>query len=338
MEKETLKLSFSVQGEFITKLAKEWLFIEHKPYEQVEELLLSCMMGSDKTELELKKYVQDILLGRAEFIGNSGDGSFRLSYNDKDLNKSNVFTEYAKLAGKFKEMKEQFDVVVNKYNDLVACLEDWNETKSLNVSLIEGDHEENSYVKQLLLDIDKNCNGYTTVYSPITSKTSRYFKSPEEVASDIAIRTGSEMLDSYLKMVKYDKNYGWLDPQGKFYEVEWGDHQSWVYESLHYKIYEEEKDPIPRYCRIDTKIIDLSQYLEEFEKWVKEKNCIGTGIDRAGDFLSSKGWVLIHSPSQGLPVLWKETIMKMTKAQKEFMYTYYTERNATKEANELYQE
>ena len=42
-----MKISFSVEGEFITNLARDWFYNHKVPYKKVKELLLSCMAGTD---------------------------------------------------------------------------------------------------------------------------------------------------------------------------------------------------------------------------------------------------------------------------------------------------
>lgn len=60
---ETQKtLCFSVQGEFITNLAREWLFCEGKDFDKIIDLLESCMCGTDMSEKKIRRYAEDILL------------------------------------------------------------------------------------------------------------------------------------------------------------------------------------------------------------------------------------------------------------------------------------
>lgn len=50
---DRMTLSFNIQGEFITRLAREWRFYEGKDIELVMNLLLSCMSGTDMKPEEL---------------------------------------------------------------------------------------------------------------------------------------------------------------------------------------------------------------------------------------------------------------------------------------------
>jgi len=274
-------LGFSVQGEFITKLAKEWFFDEFKPYSQVEELLLSCMCGTDETKATLQKYAQDILLGRAELRGNSGDGTFCLAFLDSEetLNETNIFTAYSKLAKKYKETREELSEMNDKYCELVEKIEN-------------GEYDRYSRYRL-----------NTVEYSPIKG-TSRLVQ---------------DYIDARVKGVEY----GWLSPEAKFYEVDFGGHQIWPYNSI-----------LERGRYDEVAAADLSHYKDEFEAWCKARK--RPVVNAAADFLVDKGWVLVHSPSQGIPVLTSDTIRRLTKAQREFMFDYYINADQNDRASELY--
>lgn len=71
-------LSFNVQGEFITNLAREQFYLERRPFEKVKELLLSCMCGTDIPKQTLEGYVEDILRYKRKFVGETKDNTFCL--------------------------------------------------------------------------------------------------------------------------------------------------------------------------------------------------------------------------------------------------------------------
>lgn len=61
------QLHFSMDGEFLTAIARDWFWNMAKPYKKCEELLLSCMVGDDD---EQKRHVcQDIIEGRKKLVG-----------------------------------------------------------------------------------------------------------------------------------------------------------------------------------------------------------------------------------------------------------------------------
>ena len=110
-------------------------------------------------------------------------------------------------------------------------------------------------------------------------------------------------------------DYGWLAPDGTFHEVEWGNHQEWA------QNYIEENFPE----LADDSDVDLQQ------------NC-NVGLIGAGDWLVERGWILLHSPSQGIAFPTRNPLKRYTKAQQEFLYDYYMERGKEKEANSVYSE
>ena len=112
----------------------------------------------------------------------------------------------------------------------------------------------------------------------------------------------------YLRLKEPDKSkfykYGFVDPNGNFFNVKWANHHRWAseYISTHY----------------------------EMEEQLANYEYIGA------DFLVYvKGWILLHSPQQEIAKL--EQGKPMTKAQKETLYDYYIFFGREKEANELYE-
>lgn len=98
-----------------------------------------------------------------------------------------------------------------------------------------------------------------------------------------------------------DEDYGWLEPSGTFHPVEWGEHEEWACEQV------------------------------KLKGWLEEWTLRGDGSIRSfGDFLVyRRGWVLLHNPAQGLARPTVSDTRPMTKAQREFLFDYYTERNRT---------
>ena len=110
--------------------------------------------------------------------------------------------------------------------------------------------------------------------------------------------------------LKYE-DYGWLAPNGEFYPSDWGTHQTAAVD-------------------IVDKIMCHSDYIE----MAKSEPSL-----TEADYLSKyKNFVLIHSPSQGIPY---PTILEgkiLTKSQKEFLYDFYTERNYFSLAHKYFNE
>jgi len=209
--KSTKSVCFTISGEFVTNLSREWLYLEKRPYKKVIDFLLACMCGTELKEKTLKKYANDVLLGKRKFIGNTANDTFCM-VND-DVNIIDLFPLYFE----------------NKIKKQIRIIKD----------------------KPQKLKIDNN----------------RLF--PERV-------------------VVSDKHYGWLNPQGVYYEVSWGKHEAWAMEyiKLHYP----------------------AEY---------EKTCY------YGDFLKSKKWILLHNPCGGAAEYPAGCIGYATNKQKDFLYDYF---------------
>lgn len=63
------RISFDIHGEFITQLAREWFYTGEKSHEKVIEILMDSMTGTDTPEAQIRRYAEDILLGRCRSEG-----------------------------------------------------------------------------------------------------------------------------------------------------------------------------------------------------------------------------------------------------------------------------
>jgi hypothetical protein len=141
---------------------------------------------------------------------------------------------------------------------------------------------------------------------------------------DSALNT---MLYSFLdrKHAENDKNlnynpeedYGWLEPNGTYHPVEWGEHSSWAqnYCDEHYPF----KEYADMYWKTDAN--------GERHHYVN------------GDFLVyCLGWVLLDSPYQGVATPKYDPSRRLTNAQREFLYGYYIDRDMKERANKIWNE
>lgn len=134
----------------------------------------------------------------------------------------------------------------------------------------------------------------------------------EETAED----RQQEALSSYVKRMTDETehktaDYGWLEPDGTFHNVKWGDHEGWA-----------------------------NNYLQKNLSVEEYRHVIFGGKDvmSAGDYLTTKGWVLLHNPSMGIAFPTRDSTKRYTKPQKDFLYDYYIERDCRDEANAIWQE
>lgn len=185
MEVKTKEIRFSVSGKFITNLAREWFYLESRPLEKVMNLLLSCMCGTDMSEKELRRNAEDVLLGRAEFEGNTQDNSFRLvKYSPAEqpdiAGQFDIFERYSKELQRRKDAEKERDKYLDWYN---VAMEYVPESLKNEVRRETGQPVENLYCSDML-----------------TGFMERMLDEEEHSTED----------------------YGWLAPDGTFHEVEWG--------------------------------------------------------------------------------------------------------------------
>ena len=91
---------------------------------------------------------------------------------------------------------------------------------------------------------------------------------------------------------------GWLSPMGDFFPTDWGKH-----------------------CMEAERILMKLGLYEEFSK---------QSLFNAGDFLSGRGYVLLHNPSK--KKLMATALCPLSKAQRNFLYGYFLELGKSKEA------
>ena len=120
MKAEKKTLTFGITGEFITQITREWFYSGEKSIEKVMEILKDCMTGTDAPESKIRRYAEDILLGRAALKGSTADGTYHLEryepWEEKSLPRSMNIWKIPQLRReaeeKLKEMNEQFCVAM----------------------------------------------------------------------------------------------------------------------------------------------------------------------------------------------------------------------------------
>lgn len=284
MEAEKRKISFGISGEYITDVAREWMCIEGKDIEKITSMLMDSMGGTDTPKATLRRYAEDILLGRAALKGNTSDGTYHLEIYEPEEQE---------------QMPENMDI--------------W---KVLAKSIQEQ--------KRIQEELDKMVERYSTVMEHIPSYMQKEIEwilgeSGDEVPP---VSGMSSMLDSYIKRMTDEKehsteDYGWLEPDGTFHEVDWGQHQGWAEKYIRENMTEEEWLAAGVHMPGQMKTASCNTF---------------------GDYLVSRGWVLLDNPAAGIAKPTKDESKPYTKAQKEFLYDYYRERGCRTEANAIWKE
>lgn len=298
----SMSLHFTIDGEFITNLAREKLFI-NKDMAGAIELLRSSLISDEMNSDEQLMLCLQILHGAASIEGQSDTDNYGVTYRD-DINKrptdlSTISTLISDMAAEIEQLKNELHNAQIKFSYLAGQMEDYE------LSRVNSEYY-NETGEPLFSDI------------PI----------PEYAKSENQITGMSGMLESYLQQrnremqaIENDEepecDYGWLEPDGTWHPVEWGNHSGWAADWL------EEHMPFEKYPKI---------------YWHVDKNGKRHHIVDGDVLVYSLGWILMDSPHWGLANPTKDPGRDMTKAQKEFLYDYYIKRDRHNEANALYNE
>ena len=104
-------------------------------------------------------------------------------------------------------------------------------------------------------------------------------------------------------------SYGWLSPAGRFYPVDWGKHDSWARDHI--------------------------RELVDYDSLSMKETISSAGM---GDVLMNRGWVLLHNPSHGMPMATRKAEKRYTKAQADFLYSFFIDLGDRTRADEVLRE
>lgn len=279
------KLSFRISGEFITNTAREAFYQNHNLKHAIE-LVKSATM-CDLSEGEHLQLCLDIISGKKSIIGTYPGDDYNVIENEE--------TKCTPILDILLDREEKFTAAETNYNELLQkylfVLDKLPEYK-----LREINDDYNSEYGELLFDIPQS---KIAVYS-----------------SDISEETFDPVTDfiNHSKTATND-DYGWLEPDGTYHPVPWGEHSKWAmdYANEHYPF----KDNASMYWKTDAN--------GQRHHYVN------------GDFLVYVlGWVLLDNPYQGTATPKYDHQRGLSKKQKEFLFDYYIERNMHDRASALY--
>lgn len=285
-----MELHFSIQGSFITRLARESVFQTEPPrLGYAVDLVTSCLQTDDMSAGDRLKLALDIIEGKVDIVGTYPGDDYGIQAVTDTSKHKNLSAFLDKYISQVTELKTENE----KLREQIACItEDMDNWQlcTINRSWVEKwggdepifDSPATAYYMDDTLSIAQAITGTPTGEIP-----------------DDPLRDALDRLQS-----DTEKDYGWLSPTGEFYEEDFGGHQRWAY-----------------------------QYIKQ--TWPEEFKTIRAelgSITKAGDYLIEKGWVLIHNPSLGTGMVTQSQTRPLTKAQREYLYDYYMERDKPQKA------
>lgn len=367
-------LSFSIEGKFITDTARQWFYDEHKPYDTCVELVMSCLVAPEGVEVDIPSIARDVIIGRKKLVGVNSflveEDNFYDDKYDKSIKKLSDFIKVQQ--GEIESLQDSNDDLRDEVQTLTNMLEAANETidkltrdvesltSDMNSLVNEINKETNKLKKysdpiyKMQVELGKrdfiDSITWDNIFHDVTEELKQNFNefckahgvypgkhrhgswewinfydsvTEDALTQEQLIERGVGIVTEEPKVEKSVQRstniqeeekrepiqYGWLSPSGEFIPGDWGEHEG-----------------------VAHKIIKDKGWEKEF--WEKDKHHFGV----ARDFLcEQKGYCLIHNPS-----LYGRTqvtaLKEYTKAQKEFLFDYFSKIGDSMMANSFYRD
>ena len=275
---ETRIIQMCVDCGGIMELARERFYSEFD-IKTAMDMLMKITDSDELTKEEQESLCLEILMYKKDIVGVYPKEEIQIiECTKKDFD---FFETFNDLAQKLKTQEKEYNSILQKFLFLCEKTDD-RLLKRLNDSYY---FETGEYL------FDKDF-GKEPEYDKV-SRCKTYKRSAKEDESHIKRMTDTTQHST--------EDYGWLSPNGEFFEADWGEHNEWAREYL------EKNDP---------------EYDDIYS-------------DKCTDRLIELHWVLLDNPCGGIATP-KYSSFGMTKAQKEFLYDYYIERNLSDEANRIW--
>lgn len=282
------QITFRIDGRFVTKRARE--LVDEDNIKNAVDLILNCIQTDQLSKDELFIYALKILNGDASIKGVYPSDDYGVEFhNDNPVSTDNIiFRTVDRLKEEKDDLEEKYNRLQNDYLDMLQQLTYISENLS-STKLI-----------RLRAEYD----------SEVTEGEKRLFEGilPDETFTSI----GPFFTSEKVKKVYPTGDYGWLEPDGTFHDVPWGNHTAFA------RDYCQEHFPL-----------DHEFWHDDSDKIIRLRNPDEILMDKLG-------WVLIHNPGQGKPFHESSEIKNLTNAQINFLYDFYKCRNMNQEANALF--
>lgn len=288
-------LQFKIEGEFITNTAREAFYSSHNLKRAID--IIKSATVCDLSEGEHLKLCLDIISGKKSIVGTYPGDDYGVIENETPLC-TDILDELNNREERVRTLKEKYDDLTRKFLFVANNLPDYK-LRELN-----SDYS---------LEYDEKLFDIAGTGDVLLSSIIDNFKDSNE-----DVTHPKDIVSDYITHIKSntDDDYGWLEPDGTYHPVPWGEHSEWArnYADTHYPFRE-----------------NASMYWCDINGERRHVVC--------GDFLIYVlGWCLLDSPYQGTATPKYDTTRGLSKKQKEFLFDYYIERNMHDKASALYQD
>lgn len=205
---DSRSLRFSVQGQFITRLAREKVFQENPPrIAYAIKLLMSCLETDQMSEGDRLLLAVKILNGQARIIGTYPDDDYGVEILDEPEGKFDLFERVDRMCQEIAQLKEDNRELSEKLCCVADEIDDWRMRAINRIWRTEY-------------------GGTSDIFPDIAAPVFRGIAGSDDVADDPVADALDRMRSGE------DDDYGWLAPDGTFYPVEFAEHQSWAWKKL----------------------------------------------------------------------------------------------------------
>lgn len=249
------ELHFTIEGEFITELARRKL-TEDYDLNAAIAILESALITDQLDELEKMGLIFNILRGSMTITGTYPGDDYGIVETPENKNL---------LHDAIKNMGNQLSELADDNERMMRQLETLDEILP------------KKYKKQA-----NDATGETVF--------------PDDNATDI--------IKSFHRT---DEDYGWLSPTGEFTPVDFGNHEQFALKYLRKHVALEDTPAI------------MKKYRSSMTDWL----------------IYERNFVLLHNPSMGPAILTRNETRPLTKAQKDFLFDYFTTRGRDADANKI---
>lgn len=280
-------LHFSIQGDFITRLAREKVFYENPPrIRYAIELLMSCLETDQMSEGDRLLLAIKILNGEAKIVGTYPNDDYGVEILEKPEKKFTLIERIEQMGQEVEALKAER----REMSEKLACIAE---------ELELPDWRKRAINRTWRTDYGGESDIFNDDFS--NNDTNSLLQFMREISDSDG---EDDPVEDFLDRMRSDTedDYGWLAPDGKFYPVEFAEHQNWAWKKL-----------------------------KELGAIKEDKLNMGN----AGDKLVDMGWVLLHNPSMGTAFVTSSEKKRMTKRQKDFLFDYFTKRSKHDKAKEF---
>lgn len=133
----TQTLHFSVDAEFVTRIAREWLWDEHRPYEKCYQLLEACLGGMPEDQKQ--PTIIAILEGRKKLVGIN---TCEVVDDNEHVRPLSQYIKSIEHARAIEQIRRDMDIHFNRYVD------HWSTIKSSHRDVLEIEYRGDNFEPQ----------------------------------------------------------------------------------------------------------------------------------------------------------------------------------------------